>query len=300
VDEDEEDAAGAAFRGLAEEFDLVLPATLQDCVLASELRGWTWQSTAGRQHRIDFIGIPAGWASSAHGASVLPLEISIDTFQDHRPVEVTVQLACARQAKRPGPWFSKVALRSPAGKAALELAWWSVPPLPLRWAVDVQAWAFAKLHRLLLAHFCPPAKSEPVKQWLTGDTWWLVRYRQRLSCQFHLEGRLLRAMLLRDVVSAWRGARLQAPWACSDDEVEAARRAHERRAWLANLLPAAASKVRKATTKTAGVRSSCQEPPCRPPVATPVPCGGWSERCPAANGECGLRRPWCSSGPTAR
>ena len=197
VDADEEDAAGAALRGLAEDFDLALPATREDCVLAGEQRGWTWQSTAGRQHRIDFIGIPTSWVDAAHGAAVMPLAISIDTFQDHRPVTVTVQLSCAKRAKRPAPWFSKATLRSPEGKAALELAWWSVPSLPLRWGVDVQAWAFAKLHRLMLAHFCPPTKSEPVQQWLTGETWWLVEFRQRLSCQFHREGRLLRRMLLK-------------------------------------------------------------------------------------------------------
>ena len=182
VEEDVEDAGGAAFRELAEEFDLALPATLLECVQTASGSGWTWQSTSGRQHRIDFIAIPASWVIAAHDACVLPLKVSIDMFQDHRPVAVTVELAAGARARSPRPWFSRVALRSTEGRAALELAWWSVPPLPLRWSVDVQAWAFAKLHRLLLEHFCPPVKSEPEKSWLTEGTWWIVQYRQGLSC----------------------------------------------------------------------------------------------------------------------
>ena len=81
---DQQTETGEMLHDLMAEQDLAAPATF-----ATRGEGWTWQSNAGRRHRIDFAICPRSWLPAVVVAEV-PSQISLalEDREDHRAAVV--------------------------------------------------------------------------------------------------------------------------------------------------------------------------------------------------------------------
>ena len=85
-------------------------------------------------------------------------------------------LEVGKRQQTSSKWYCREALRLPPVKEAIFRCWQEVPGFPREWSPERMAKLFAKLCRLMLQHFCPPATKVPIKQWITAETWELVQW----------------------------------------------------------------------------------------------------------------------------
>ena len=177
AEQEEEDERGMCFHQLLATLGWTPPSTWLG-------GGTTWQSSATRWHRIDYVSIPVHlMAAVLHTSTDTSAAISIGgdaTKEDHRPAVVSLSLRLGKPISVPPgtmrpTFFSRAALKLPEVQDALQKEWASTPPLPADWTADQMEAAISRRSRQLLAHLCPKDKPAPRADWMTHEVWLLIR-----------------------------------------------------------------------------------------------------------------------------
>ena len=203
---EEENDNGACFHEFLLAQHLWVPSTFSEFHVGP---GHTWTHPAGKQSRIDFIAVPAGW----HFTSM----VSWTDFQlqahghlhDHHAVSVSVEFEChlpgnraCVQVKRPMPL-------QPVGtnaEARMQMTWATGYMLPIDWRLDVHQHAQELATRFSegVHHVIPRRQPFHRKPHFSEETRAVIRHKAELRGQLlHLQhGR--RLLGLEAIFLAWR------------------------------------------------------------------------------------------------
>ena len=173
---DPQDDLGECFHTFLLQNQLFIPSTFPEYTDPGPTH--TWVSHTGTKHRIDFIGVPYKWSSTATlRARVLRDVCLAVTRQDHYAVALSVQIEHDPQQvpiKRRSPIFDKKALSDPKKNEAFSLSLSSIVPPP--WPLDShQSLAYLNVQFLArAAQACPIPVYAPKKSHISDSTWELV------------------------------------------------------------------------------------------------------------------------------
>ena len=130
----------------------------------------TWRDVRGSLHRIDYVVLPEQWkVNTGKAYTIDEISLGAGMLEDHRVTAVDFFLEVGKRQQTCGRWYCREALRLPSVKEDIFKCWQEVPGFPRDWSPERMAKLFAKLCRLMLQNFCPPATKVPIKQWITAD-----------------------------------------------------------------------------------------------------------------------------------
>ena len=165
-----EDVNGSGLRLLVETLHLLLPQTK-----IQQQDDWTWRSTQGNKHRIDFLGIAEAVQPQVH--SCAPTDVMVfgsGHFQDHRAVVLdfsTVEMTgpqVARQYRK--AICDRQLLRQESVQCSLQQWWQATPCLPQGLSPNQCDALLAKWMRCGLSSVAPQTKTKPKQPWMDRVT----------------------------------------------------------------------------------------------------------------------------------
>ena len=181
---------------------LCLPATFLPCGEG----GRTWEATDGSMHRIDYVAVPAAWRGRVVSATA---DASVDlaiSRADHRcaVVELYGAFSGSREAPpRPRLLYDRRALLDPATVDKVREKLKDVPNVSWDKGVDEHAATVTDFLLGTLAECCPRASARQSKEWISPETWRLIRRR----ADGLAAGKRLRSGLdtvrLRAIIAGW-------------------------------------------------------------------------------------------------
>ena len=165
-----EDVNGFGLRLLVETPHLLLPQTK-----IQQQDDWTWRSTQGNKHRIDFLGIAE--AVQPHVHSCAPTDVMMfgsGHFQDHRAVVLdfsTVEMTGPQVARQYRTAICDHQLLLQESVQCSMQQWWQATPcLPQGITPNQSDALLAKWMRCGLSSVAPQTKKKPKQPWMDRAT----------------------------------------------------------------------------------------------------------------------------------